>query len=236
MTSQFVAKEHLAKVTGNRVVTLEPRYPLEPPYSDDADSALPSFIGRPIDTPWWQEASVTAPMFLGAIVVVAVALCILIVSVSRANRRVSAMLRDTANTLATLAVAKADRVPVSDSAGVATAVSEQVAAAYYQELIAAVEHALSSHGYRFGHDALREVTLPIDVVLDVSKAFAKAQIKFLYPLISDTDLEKKVVVYREDGYSEKFVRSIVEAMRGQGRFVEMAPLAMERDGSFLEIV
>lgn len=43
-----------------------------------------------------------------------------------------------------------------------------------------------------------------------------------------------VEAYQEAGYSEKFVRSIVEAMRG--RFVETVPLASERARSSMESV
>ncbi|KND57275.1 hypothetical protein BSCH_00317c [Candidatus Paraburkholderia schumanniana] len=102
---------------------------------------------------------------------------------------------------------------MSESADVAAAVSAQMNGAYYEQLIAAVERALAGHGYKFGHDAAREVTLPLDVVLEASKVFAKTQIKYLYPLISNADLDEKIEAYQEDGYSEKFVRSIIEAMR-----------------------
>jgi len=146
------------------------------------------------------------------------------------------VLRDNANALAALAVAKADQLSTSEAADLAAAVAAQMNRAYYEQLIAAVERELAGHGYRFGHDAFREATLPLDVLLEASKVFARAQIKYLYPLISDADVDKRVEEYQEDGYSEKFVRSIVEAMRGQGRFVETVPLASEQARSSMEHV
>ncbi|XEC85341.2 hypothetical protein AB8807_22030 (plasmid) [Xanthomonas campestris pv. olitorii] len=210
--------------------------PLAPARSDEDGSALPAFIAQSVDTPWWQEAKVTTPALLGAVVVVALLLCVVVATVNRANRRVCAVLRDNANALAALAVAKADQLSTSEAADVAAAVAAQMNRAYYEQLIAAVEHALAGRGYRFGHDAFREATLPLYVVLEASRVFVRAQIKYLYPLIRDADLDKKIEEYQEDGYSEKFVRSIVEAMRGQGRFVEAVSLASEQARSSMESV
>ena len=231
MASHYVGNDHSAEMPVARVVP-----PLAPARSGEDGSALPAFIAQSVDTPWWQDAKVTTPALLGAVVVVALLLCIVVGTVNRANRRVCAVLRDNANALAALAVAKADQLSTSEAADLAAAVAAQMNRAYYEQLIAAVERELAGHGYRFGHDAFREATLPLDVLLEASKVFARAQIKYLYPLISDADVDKRVEEYQEDGYSEKFVRSIVEAMRGQGRFVETVPLASEQARSSMEHV
>lgn len=230
MAKQYLGNDHAVEMPVERVV------PLAPARSDEDGPALPAFATQPVDTPWWQDAKMTTPVVLGAVVIVALLLCIVAVSVNRTSRRICAVLRDNANALAAIAIAKADQVSTSESADVAAVVATQVNRAYYEQLIAAVERALAGHGYRFGHDASREVTLPLDVVDEAAKVFARTQIKYLYPLISDADLDEKIEAYQEDGYSEKFVRSIIEAMRGEGRFVETVPLPSERVGLFTESV
>lgn len=103
-------------------------------------------------------------------------------------------------------------------ASLAASVHAHMNVAYYQELIAAVEHAMLRNGFKFGQETENEVSLPLDVVRDLCKEFTKAQTKHMHSV--DQDIEDRIKRDEETGYSEKYVRGIIAALREQGQFVE----------------
>ncbi|RQU83889.1 hypothetical protein [Burkholderia cenocepacia] len=126
---------------------------------------------------------------------------------------------------------KSDAVPtfaalpsVSD---IAKAVHEQVNVAFYRALIEAVEGAIASAGFKFGNERAAEVPLPYSVLLTAADALSKARTELLQPYISPDRLRGIAESDRDDGFSLKYVTSIIDAMRACGRYVQQGPTEVD---------
>ncbi|MBN3780509.1 hypothetical protein G3O06_23630 [Burkholderia sp. Ac-20345] len=105
-------------------------------------------------------------------------------------------------------------------ADIAKAVGDRANAVYWEQLIAAVGRSMAGAGYVFGSKQDVEVTLPYSVLMSAADAFSRARTEFLCPYMSPDDIEKCVRWNREDGFSVKYVATIIDAMRDAGRYVQ----------------
>ncbi|WP_175771850.1 hypothetical protein [Burkholderia ambifaria] len=147
------------------------------------------------------------------------------------GRRESAPAADAALTLAQAITRAGDTAlpadtaskiaPMPTSGDIAKAVHEHANIAFYEALINAVENAIGAAGFTFGNDRSAEAPLPYSVLLKAADALSMARTEFMQPYTSPDALTKRVEWDREDGYSLKYVTTIIDAMRSSGRYVQL---------------
>lgn len=114
---------------------------------------------------------------------------------------------------------------------------------YGEMHIAAVEHAIATHGYYFAHDKAQEKHLPLEVRMSAADALIRERDAFLHPLSSPDDVAQAVKSARESGYSLRMVDEIVSTYRDaelyiqrtSGKAVVPKPAAMgeQQEGSLV---
>ncbi|KWN82984.1 hypothetical protein [Burkholderia stagnalis] len=119
------------------------------------------------------------------------------------------------------AVRPASKAAPAPAADVAKAVHEHANIAFYRSLISAVEGAILAAGFKFGDEPAAEVQLPYSVLLKAADELSMARTEFMQPYISPDRMRQRVELDRDDGYSLRFVTSIINAMRDTGRYVQL---------------
>ncbi|WP_321874479.1 hypothetical protein [Burkholderia ubonensis] len=176
------------------------------------------------------EAEINATMFLaleflGAVIVCAFLGCVIDMALSAIGARVIGKQSRSKHTVVNKAASHAELEPqapsLPSSADIAKAVHEHANIAYYQSLISAVEGAMLTAGFKFANKRTAEVQLPYSVLLKAADALSMARTEFMQPYIEPDRLNQRVEWDREDGYSLRFVTTIIDAMRSSGRYVQL---------------
>jgi hypothetical protein len=98
---------------------------------------------------------------------------------------------------------------------------------YFEHILAGFQFAASEKGYRFVEGGKQRV-LAEDEQEHFRRAIVRARLRFLMPKISAYDLDRLVERDSEDGYSEQWLASVLNALEKRGIVMEkIDPAAVE---------